>query len=413
MFVRLLMTILTVVFWLIAGALALFFATLALSILPPAGPLIGPFGGLLMLLVIARSAKRVRRHRGAMVLYYLKQAVSLNLPIPPMLAAAQMSEPGTLGRRLHNVRSALENGRSVGEALKVYVPELPERTLDIVAAGERIGRLTPALESVTTEDRALTREESYGPMLGWNYGIVLILLMTLVLAGISVLIMPKFQEIFEDFDVAMPWQTQATFNVLGSVGLPLLPLAVTLIVAVAGWALYQTLHGSTGTARPLRSLTDRLIWLTPLAGTAARDRGLGDACRLMSEALTAGDTLESAAFEAGELKTNIVLKRRLQRFADALRMGRPLRDAAEDARLPKLMVGMLATGQAVSDPIRVFDFLSRFYANRFSRAATLIRASVLPAVVILISIVVGWIVFSMFLPLIVLISDSVVQVGAI
>lgn len=412
MLVRTLMIVVSVLFWLIAGALALFVFTLTMSILPPFGPVMGPAGGLLLLLIVARSARRFRRHRGAMVLNYLKQAVSLNLPIPAMLAAAQQSEPGALGRRLRDVRVALEEGQPVGGALHAHVPELPARTVDLIWAGERIGRLRPALEYVTSEERDLTRSYTYGPMLGWNYGIVLVLFITLMLAGISVFIMPQFEAIFDDFDVVMPWQTVTTFKIIGSLGILLLPLLALVIVAVAGWALYQALHGIEGASRPFTFLTDRVIWMTPVAGTAARDRGLGDACRIITEALKAGDTIESAACEAGELKTNLVLKRRLQRFADALRIGRPMRDAAADARLPKLMVGMLATGQAVSDPVRVFDFLGRYYATRFSRTATLAQAAVLPGVVLIISVIVGWIVVSMMLPLVVLIEDSVIQVGA-
>lgn len=407
---RIAMMILSAVFWLVAGVIALFVATLVMSFLPAAGGVLGPFAGLLMLLIFARSARRLRRSRGAMVLFYLKQAVSLNLPIPPMLAAAEASEPGTLGWRLRGVRMAIEEGYTIGEALEARVPELPARAVDMVIAGERIGRLTPVLESISAEERTAARDYTYGPMLGWNYGIVLILFMSLTLAGVSYFIMPKFREIFEDFGSTMPWQTQMTFEIVGHVGV-LLPLSILVIVAVAGWALRQSLHGIEGACRPFAAITDRLVWVTPVARSAARDRGLGDACRIIAEALKAGDTLESAAFEAGSLKTNLMLRRRLQRFADALRTGQPMRDAAEDARMPKLMVGMLATGQAVSDPVMVFDFLAGYYTGRFSRAATLAREAVLPLVVILISLVVGWVVYSMMLPLVVLINTTNVQAG--
>jgi type II secretory pathway component PulF len=346
-----------------------------------------------------------------MVLYYLRQAVSLNLPIPPMLAAAEASEPGALGRRLRDVRKSIADGYAIGESLEDFVPELPARTVDMVAAGERIGRLPQVLDRLAVEEREAAREYTYGPMLGWNYGIVLVLFMSLALAGISVFIMPKFQEIFEDFGSVMPWQTILTFDLVGRAGAWLLPISIMVIVAVAGWALQQSLHGIEGARRPFTALFDRLVWMTPVARTVARDRGLGDACRIMAEALKAGDTLESAAFEAGNLKTNLLLRRRLQRFADALRSGRPMRDAAEEARLPRLMVGMLATAQAASDPVRVFDFLARYYANRFSRAATLARASVLPVTVLLMAVLTGWIVYSLMLPLVVLINVTNVQVG--
>ncbi len=409
--IRLLMIVLSGLFWLIAGALALVIISAPMSIMPVLGWVIGPAGGLLMLLVIARSARRVRRNRGSMVLNYLKQAVGLNLPIPPMLAAAKASEKGALAGRLCAVCSALESGQLVGEALQANVPELPDRAVDLISAGERIGRLPAVLERLTAEERAAARANTYESMLGWNYGVVLILFLTLMITGFTAFIMPKFEEIFQDFDVAMPWQTVMTMEFIGNLGMPLVLLVLVMILAVAGGALHQSFHGIEGVARPWRSVTDRLIWWTPVARSVARDRGLGDACSLITEALKAGDTVEAAAYEAGELKTNAVLRRRLRRFADALRVGQPLRDAAEDARLPKLMVGMLATGQAVSDPLRVFDFLGRYYANRFSRTATLIQASVLPGIVLTIALIVGWIVYSIMLPLVVLIDDAALKVG--
>lgn len=411
MIFRMFQFVLSALFWLIAGTLALLIISGPMIMFPIFGWVIGPVGGLLMLLIVARSARRVRRHRGAMVLNYLKQAVNLNLPIPPMLAAAQASEGGTLGWRLGAVCAALKEGQPVGEALQANVPELPARTVDLISAGERIGRLPSVLNNLITEERTAARNSTYGSVLGWNYGIVLILFMTLILSGMAVFVMPKFQAIFEDFEVLMPWQTVKTFEALSHLGGPILLLVVVVILATAGRALQQSIHGIEGAARPLRSVTDHLIWMIPIARSVARDRGLGDACGLIAEALKAGDTLEAAAFEAGELKTNTILKRRLQRFADALRVGRSPRDAAEEARLPKLMVGMLAAGQAVSDPFRVFDFLARYYANRFSRTATLIQASVLPGIVLMISLVVGWIVYSVMLPLVVLIDDATLKVG--
>lgn len=411
MFAKIAEVSLVVIFWLIAGALAMLIFSGPMSVMPIFGWIMGPVGGLLVLLIIARSARRVRRNRGTMVLNYLKQAVSLNLPIPPMLAAAQASEKGPLAWSLGAVCAAMKEGQSVGEALRIHVPEIPARTVDLILAGERIGRLPSTLENVTTEERTTAQSLASGPVLNWNYGVVLVLTVALILSFLSTRVMLYYPYIFEDFEVALPWQTVMTFEAIDSLGLPMLFVVMVAIMAVSSHALQQSFHGIEGAARPWRSVTDRLIWWTPVARSAARDRGLGDACRLITEALKAGDTVEAAAYEAGELKTNAVLRRRLRRFADALRVGQPLRDAAEDARLPKLMVGMLATGQAVSDPLQVFDFLGRYYANRFSRTATLIQASVLPGIVLTIALIVGWIVYSVMLPLAVLIDDAAMKVG--
>ncbi len=411
MALRLLQNGLAVVFWMVAGTIAMLVVAGPFSFFPYFGWLLGPVGALFLMLMFAQAAKRARRNRGTMVLNYVKQAVSLNLPIPPMLAAAQASEKGVLSRRLGHMCDALEEGLSVGEALQLHVPEVPARWVDLITTGERIGRLPSALDRALNEEHKVNEANNYGPMLSWKYGIVLILFLSLCLAFLGAFITPMFQEIFEDFDVAMPWQTAWTFHLMGNYSWPLCYFMVILIMMTAGWALQQALHGFEGSRRHFSWITDRMIWVTPVARSVVRDRGLADACSLISESLKAGDTLENAAYVAGELKTNVVLKQRLQRFADALKTGSSPREAADDARLPRLMVGMLATGQAISDPARVFDFLCRYYTNRFSRAALLIKSAVLPATVIMMSLVIGWVAYSMMLPLVVLIEDATLKVG--
>jgi type IV pilus assembly protein PilC len=340
-----------------------------------------------------------------------------------MLGAASRSERGALRRRLASLRRTIDSGQPIGEALGICAPEVPSRIVDLVTASERIGRMPQVLARLTREEKQRGREFMYRSVFGWSYAVVLMLFLFFILSGIMVFIIPKFEEIFSDFGAEMPTLTIFLISFSRWLGgrqydgqLPwilwLLPLLGLFLLGTSGWALREMFHG-TQRVFNLSWLWNRLIGYIPIARVVARDRGLADACQVIEQSLRAGDTMESAVFEASELKTLTVLRRRLQRFAEYLHAGQALRDAAYEAGMPPLMVGMLATGQASCNPVKVFEFLGRYYANKFSRAATVIQASVMPAIVLCMSVLVGWVVVSLFMPLVTLIQHTTIMVELI
>ena len=104
------------------------------------------------------------------------------------------------------------------------------------------------------------------------------------------------------------------------------------------------------------------------------------------------------------MRVNCILRRRLGRWADELAGGAALGDAARSARLPPLLAEMLApatSGDAAAD---VMDFLSRYYANRFSRAALLLQNAAIPAMVFVFGFFVAAIALSIVAPMAALID---------
>src|SRR5205085_9624302 len=82
--------------------------------------------------------------------------------------------------------------------------------------------------------------------------------------------------------------------------------------------------------------------------------------------------------------------------------GKSVSDAAREAGLPRLVVGMLATTSArgAADAAGTFEFLARYYDGRFSRAAALLEGAMIPAMVFFFAFFVVSAALGMFIPLI-------------
>ena len=364
---------------------------------------------LILFILTAGAIVRVRRQRGVLVLDYLEQAVRLNLPLSAMIRAACQSEQGGRRRRLRDLANALERGMSLGDALDRCVPELSPRTLSIIAAAERIGRLPVALKRLVRASTIHRRTRPPNHMLAMAYGLVVAIVLFLILGAVGIFIVPQYQVIFADFDTTMPGLTVFVFDQFTRFSWIVLPFAILAALATAGWSVRSMLHGHEQPRSSRIALADAVLWYLPFAGAAQRDRGMADACELIAEAMRAGMPMHAAAEQASELWMNTVLKKRFASLSAALVHGAALRGAAKDARLPPLAAGMLATASASSDALRVFEFLSRYYASNFSRTVEFLRALVLPLIVLCLALLVGTVVLGLFLPEVKLIHVTTLQ----
>ncbi|MEX0887431.1 MAG: type II secretion system F family protein [Phycisphaeraceae bacterium] len=411
MILRVLGILIAAVFWMIAGAVALAFILAAAAgadlVL---GSIVGfavPFFGLILLIILGRVAYRMRRQRAGFIVQYLEQILRLNLPVVPMLEAAGRSESVGMAKRLRRIQAGLGAGRSVAVSLDAALPELAPRHASAFLAAERIGRLPNVLTSWVQRERreALVRHEP-DVIFSWAYAVVVVIFTAFVLGGMGMLILPMYEEIFHDFAVPVPWITRATLEAGASLGPAMMLASLLVAIAVAGRAVWALFRGpGRGSAVGFAPI-GQLLWRVPILHGVLRDRGMADACELAAEGLRAGHPLPRVFAEVGSVRLNPVLRRRFVRLADALEAGRPLPDAAASAGLPRLAVQLLGTGDATSDPAPVLAFLHRYYRYRLSRAAELMRATVLPAVVFALALVVGWIVLSLFYPLVTLMGSD-------
>jgi len=337
--------------------------------------------GLLLLTSAAILMRGVRANRAQTILDYLEQAVRLNLPLPAMLQAAEQAETPGLRRQLLRLRTRLEIGIPVARALDESVAGVPPRTLSLIEAGERIGRLGPALSRLAMRrEQSPRRDPSSGIFLRW-YALILWVGVIGASSVLAIFVLPKYNQILHDFKLPIP----AAFRWVNALGddIPWIAAALSLPLLLIYVGRMTSAILAPRLARPavLTWAGDRLLWHLPLTGRVARARGLADVCNVLADAAEAGSSPVSALNDATALKINGVLRRRVRRWAERADAGLPLADAARAAGMPKLVVGLLATS-AGGDVPRVLRFLDRYYESRFSRAAELLRGAAAPLLAI-------------------------------
>jgi type II secretory pathway component PulF len=177
------------------------------------------------------------------------------------------------------------------------------------------------------------------------------------------------------------------------------------VLLASALSLWHAIHPMRAGMLVPRAGRDRAFWWLPILHGLERDRGLADAFDLLDEALAIATPIDRAFAEAAGLRVNVVLRRRLERWAVAVASGMSLGDGARVASMPPLVTGMLTNVSATASAADVFGFLARYYRTRFSRTAALIEGAMVPVVVLIFGFFVACVALAMFMPLITLIQN--------
>ena len=367
-----------------------------------------PLGVIFLLMMGTRTIRQVRRRRAQAVMTYVEQAVRLNLPLPAMLAAAEQGERPAVVRQLAALRSLLQDGQPLAMALATATPQLPPRDLALVQAGERTGQLAPTLRRLMHEQRdRLPRDLATGAFYR-VYPVIMLLMLSGVVSLLMIVVVPRFQGILRDFGIPMPAITQWMIDIASDWSVPVFIFVGMILLIMMARTLAETFVPPRYRLKLLPGMIDRLIWSLPLFHSAARDQGLADVCQVLSDAVAAGMPLDGALGESSQLDINEVLRQRIEAWAAGVHQGLATETAARDAGLPRLLVGMLATGRAASDLPSVFGFLARYYQSRFSRLKLLLEGAIVPVVVFIMAGLVLAVALSLFLPMITLLDRTAV-----
>ena len=398
---------------------ALFVLGLVSCLLGAAATLIGliwgPVIAFFVLYAIRRNQTVQRERRAITLLTYIENAVRLNLPLDRFLQAAEASEFGGTRYLLGRIRQMLQRGYPLGSALQAAVPEVPERFVGSVAAAEQVGRLQPALTRILRNhrrNRPLLVDENQ-PFYRF-YLFFLLFVVSFVGSGMMIFVVPKFRDIFKDFHTTLPAVTQWVIDfsdwIANDFGwIFIIPALFLFIYAIARELQKIFMPSLLPVFFP--QLREWIAWHIPFLSILQRDHALTDLFEYLADATRAGVPLPDALQGAATLRMNYQMLNRIEEWRKLLLAGLAPSAAARKAGLPELLAGFLEAGETsrgsagnrgISD---MFEFLARYYRDRFSRLAIALRAVAEPVSVVAVGSVVGLIVYAMFLPLVALIQS--------
>jgi type IV pilus assembly protein PilC len=362
--------------------------------------------GLVYLVWLAATRQRRGRHLEQQVVGQIAALLNQHLPLGEGLKAAALAERGLVRQRLERIAGAVTEGRPLPSALRSALPECSGTTYSLADFGRRTQSLPHAMNLADHWLAERSRRVEVTPRGSMLYALMVLAGLLFILFLMTILIVPKFEEIFADFNVALPALTLRVINLTQRVTVLGFPCAVGLLLSLAGLGALASRRRTPEKPHLGMHLADTLRWSIPGWHRLQFAGGLAIACDAMTHAVRAGLPLEQAAKAAANLDVNLHLRHRLRAFADDLHRGARAGDAARRNGLGELTAVALGAGSRGHDLASALAYAADYHDALVCRWWIVLRNIAWPLVTLILATLVGTFVLAMFMPLVTLI-DSV------
>ena len=326
--------------------------------------------------------------------------IDAGLPLVQCLEIlAGQQENKVFQKVLTGTRAAVEGGATLSASMRQYEKVFDALYVNLVEAGETGGILDTILQRLSTYI-----EKNVKLKRAVRSALVYPVVVLSVAAGVIVLLLwkvvPIFATLFLGLGVDLPLPTRIVIglsNFVGSIfGLMILVALVGGIIGLNVW--YKTPGG--------RMAIDRTLLKLPLLGLLLRKIAVARFTRTLGTLISSGvpilEGLEITARTAG----NAVIEKSLMQVRKGLEAGRNLSDPLKETNVfPGMVTQMIGVGEQTGAMDAMLQKIADFYEDEVDAAVKDLLAAMEPLMIVILGVVAGGIVISMYLPLFTLIGE--------
>jgi type IV pilus assembly protein PilC len=315
----------------------------------------------------------------------------------PVLRSLKILEgqmkPGVLKNALIDVVDDVEGGSTLSEAFAKHPKCFDRLYVNMVKAGEAGGALEVILKRLADfkEKSQSLKRKITGAMI---YPVVVILVAVGILTFIMLVIIPKFEKIFKDFQMKLPAITQMLMDTSRWFGnywytLPLFPLC--------WWLLIKLIRlNRTG------NYAVDWVWLSiPIIGPLIEKTVVARTTRTLGTLVASGVPILEALSIVRETCTNAVFERMYQRVYESIREGDTIAQPLKESRLvDDMVVNMVDVGEETGDLDTMLYKIADVYDEEVNVMVEGLISLLEPIMIVVLGFIIGTIVIALFMPLI-------------
>jgi len=221
-----------------------------------------------------------------------------------------------------------------------------------------------------------------------------------VVTMIMIVVIPKFQGIFKDFHLKLPWPTQVMMDASDFMAnrYGWAYLLFSPILAVILWRLIRLSDGG-------RYGTDVFKLKIPIIGLIISKTSVARFTRTLGTLISAGVPILDAINITKETSGNEVFARALTKVHDAIREGESMADPLRATKVcDAIVVNMIDVGEETGDLDKMLIKVADNYDADVDVLVSSLISVLEPVMVVVLGVIVGFIVVAMFMPMISLIE---------
>lgn len=327
----------------------------------------------------------------------LATLIDSGLPLLRGLTVLSRQEPNpvlksTIGTLAENVQT----GSTFSETLTQYPKIFNKLYVNMVKAGELGGVLEVVLNRLA-EYQEKAQKLKNKIMAAMIYPLVVMFIALAILVFLMLVIVPKFEKIFEEMlgdKNKLPGLTKLVIGFSRWMGDNFLLLAGGAAFIIIGWRLFAA------TAAGRRSIDAWKLKL-PLFGDVQRKTAISRFTRTLGTLVTSGVPILQALNITRETAGNIIVSDSIVKVHDAVKEGESMVAPLESSAVfPPMVISMVDVGEETGQLPEMLLKIADVYEDEVDNSVSALTSMLEPLMIVMLALVVGTIVLALFLPLI-------------
>ncbi len=321
----------------------------------------------------------------------------------PILRSLQILEsqqrPGLFKAIIGGVADEVEGGGSLSEAMAKYPKAFNKLYVNMIHAGELGGVLDIILNRLADfmEKAAKLKKKVIGAMI---YPAVVITIAVAIVSMIMIFVIPKFAEIFRDFNLKLPTVTQIlvdfSYWMANQYGWAF--VIFSPIFFYVTWKLIRMSEGG-------KYYSDVMLLQIPVLGQIMSKSSIARFTRTLGTLISAGVPILDALNITKETSGNEVYARALAKVHDAIREGETMADPLRATKVcDAIVVNMVDVGEETGDLDKMLIKIADNYDSDVDVLVSSLISILEPIMVVVLGVIVGFIVIALFMPMVSLIQ---------
>ena len=310
----------------------------------------------------------------------------------------EQQKPGRFKDQLEEVSSEVEQGSTLSEAMAKYPKSFDKLYISMVKAGEAGGVLDVILRRLAgfMEKSQKLRKQVKGALI---YPAAVITVAILILVVIMLFVVPAFEKMFADIGQALPAPTQLLLNTSQAIQtywylIPLIPIFLMFIMKM----IARTEAGEKA--------LDAFKLRMPVFGNIIKKSSVARFCRTLGTLIASGVPILEALRIVKDAVGNVIISNAIEDVHGSIREGDTIADPLRASGIfDELLVNMIDVGEETGELDKMLMKIADNYEADVDVAVEGMSSLLEPLLIVGMGLVVGFIVISLFLPLVSIIKN--------
>jgi type IV pilus assembly protein PilC len=312
-----------------------------------------------------------------------------------ILAANQ--ENVAFQKTLTGVRTTVEGGSTLANAMRLYPKVFDDLTTNMVEAGETGGILDIILQRLASYvEKAVKLRSAVKSAL--IYPVAVVSMAVLIVGALLKWVVPIFANLFAGLGVSLPLPTRIV-------------MGLSAFVGQFWWFFIVGAVGLVFGIKYIRKDPRGKYWMDygllklPIVGMLLRKIAVARFTRTLGTLITSGVPILEGLSITARTSGNAVLEEALMKVRKAIEEGRTIVDPLRECGVfPNMVTQMIGVGEATGAMDNMLQKIADFYEDEVDSATKDMLAMLEPVIIGLLGVMIGGIVISLYMPLFALIG---------